>query len=419
MEPLSMIPVAGSERPEWLETLDQPVSPALAQEYFGNSLQTWLLAAGILLFVAVVLRILKSALVSRLRKIAVRTSTQLDDAWLQVVEATAWFFYFAAGAAVAERVLTVADELENGLRIGLMVLLGVQCAIWAQTLVSAGMQVWMQRQEAEQGGVSGSTHTGTVAAAVRFVSRLLIWSVLVLVVLSNLGIELTTLVAGLGVGGVAAALAVQKVLGDLFAGLSMYFDRPFDIGDFIIVGDVMGNVTKIGLRTTRIDGLGGDKIVYPNGELASRYIRNYQRMAQRRIVFEFGIEYGLPAAKVQLARDIVQETITSLPGVRFDRAHFSKYGASSLDFEVVYYVLSKDYNEYMDRQQEINLAIYKRFEDEGISFAFPTRTLWVKQTEPQVSANATQNGSAPGDGSQRPELGWRDRSASREPATND
>lgn len=350
--------------------------------YWGNTPRQWLFAVGILLLVSVVLKVTQGVLIVRLSRITARTNTKLDDAWLRVVKATAWFFYLVVGAAVAARFVTLHPPLQRGLVTFFAILFGIQLALWTQTLVVASLEIWVGRHD--------SSSTGTLAAAIRFVSRLVIWSILVLVVMSNLGIELTTLVAGLGVGGVAAALAVQKVLGDLFAGLFLYFDRPFDIGDFIIVGDVMGNVTKIGIRTTRINGLGGEKIVYPNGELASKYIQNFQRMTERRVVFGFGIEYGLPATKVRMARDIAQEIIVALDGVRFDRAHFKGYGASSLDFEVVYYVLSRDYNDYMDRQQHICLTLYERFEEQKIAFAFPTRTMLIRAWPPLVSNEEEQ-----------------------------
>jgi small-conductance mechanosensitive channel len=356
---------------EWFPYLERPLTPVLGEIYWGNSLQTWILAATILVLVALLLRAIKGVVMARLRRVAEKTATEVDDAWVSVVDATAWFFYLAAGVLAAERVLDVEAELKHGLRVSLLVLVAVQGALWAQRTVSVFLSLWQQKQD--------SSASGTVAAGIRFVSRLVIWACLVLVVLSNLGVELSAVVAGLGVGGVAAALAVQKVLGDLFAGLSMYFDRPFDIGDFVIVGDVMGNVTKIGLRTTRIDGLGGEKIVCPNGELASKFIRNFQRMERRRIVFGFGIEYGLPASKVERAGDIAKEIISAVEGVRLDRSHFKEYGAYSLDFEVVYYVLSKDYNEYMDRQHEINMKLYRCFEEEGIPFAFPTSTVHLLQ----------------------------------------
>ncbi len=359
--------------------LSEPITPFFGQRIFGNTLQTWVLALAIFLLTVVVLRILKGFATNRLHRWAQKTTTALDDAWISVLDTSTWFAYLAAGAAVARRVVRLDRGSGEFLTSAIFILLGIQGALWLQQSIQAFLEIWAKRE--------GTNHSSTAAGAIRFVCRIIIWTALLLVVLSSLGIELTSIVAGLGVGGVAAALAVQKVLGDLFAGLSMYFDRPFDIGDFIIVGDVLGTVTKIGLRTTRIDSLGGEKIVYPNGELASQCIRNYYRMQERRVVFHFGIEYNLPADKVALARDIAEEVIKKQEGVRFDRAHFKEYGEYSLTFEVVYYVLSADYTEYMNKQHDINLGIYRRFEEENIPFAFPTRTLHIRrETEGYASA---------------------------------
>ena len=270
-----------------------------------------------------------------------------------------------------------AVELEPGahsvLRALAAVVIGYQFGRWAQTAVVQGVSIWASTREGGQ--------SATLAAGLRFLGRLVIWSVVVLAILSNLGIELSAIIAGLGVGGVAAALAVQSTLGDLIAGVSMYFDRPFDIGDFIIVDDFMGTVQKIGARTTRVSSLGGEEIVFPNGDLAKARIRNYARMKERRVVFGFGIEYNLPAEKIRRARDIAAEVIQARDGVRFDRAHFKAYGAYSLDYEVVYYVLSPDYNTYMDHQHAINSALYTKFEEAGVPFAFPTRTIFTKSLD--------------------------------------
>jgi small-conductance mechanosensitive channel len=217
----------------------------------------------------------------------------------------------------------------------------------------------------------------TTIGALRFIAKLVLWTAVLLLALDNLGLDITTLVAGLGVGGIAVALALQSVLGDLFASLSIVLDKPFVIGDFIIVGDFLGTVEHIGLKTTRVRSLSGEQLVFSNGDLLSSRIRNYKRMAERRIVFGFGVVYQTPAEQLEAIPGMVREFIESLEKTRFDRAHFKGFGNFSLDFEVVYYVLVPDYNIYMDIQQQINLALYRRFEQDGIEFAYPTQTLYV------------------------------------------
>ena len=351
--------------------LDELNIPFLTQtQWAGNSVLRWAVALGVLLCVALVARIIKGVVTGRVRKVAAHTATKVDDAWVQVLDATAAFAYLALGLFVARPIVDVTDRVDHIISVTLSILLGVQIALFCQAILQVVLEEWAARHE--------SSRTSTAAAAMRFLGRLAIWTILALVVLANLGVEITTVVAGLGVGGVAAALAVQNILGDLFAGLSMYFDRPFDIGDFIITGDVLGNVRKIGLRTTRIDSLGGEKIVYPNGELIKRYIRNYAWMQERRIVFSFGIEYNVAPELVEKARTIARESVEVQSEVRFDRAHFKAYGAYSLDFEVVYYVLTGDYNVYMDKQHAINMEIYRRFAEAKIPFAFPTHTIYAR-----------------------------------------
>jgi small-conductance mechanosensitive channel len=209
------------------------------------------------------------------------------------------------------------------------------------------------------------------------VVRTAVWVVILLLALENLGINVTALVAGLGVGGIAVALAVQSLLGDLFASLSITLDRPFVIGDFVIVGDYMGSVEQIGVKSTRIRSLGGEQIIMPNADLLGSRVRNYGRMAERRVVFSLGVAYETPREKLKRISEIIREHVQSQQDTRFDRSHFASYGPYALEFETVYYVLSPDYNRYMDIQQAIYFAIHEAFEREQIEFAYPTQKLWL------------------------------------------
>ncbi|WP_373532388.1 mechanosensitive ion channel family protein [Vampirovibrio sp.] len=231
----------------------------------------------------------------------------------------------------------------------------------------------------------------TVATPVKFVILFLLWSLILLAALDNLGVNITALIAGLGIGGVAVALAVQSTLGDLLGALTIAFDKPFIVGDFIVTGTSMGTIEKIGLKTTRVRSLGGEELIFPNQDLLSSRIQNFKRMKERRIVFGFGVLYQTSASQLRRIPEIVKDIILGLDNCRFDRAHFYKFGDSSYDFEVVYYVLSPEYNDYMDCQQIINLALVERLEAESVSFAYPTRTVYFQSEEdPQkVSAFAS------------------------------
>ncbi|MGE3526922.1 MAG: mechanosensitive ion channel family protein, partial [Gemmatimonadales bacterium] len=185
--------------------------------------------------------------------------------------------------------------------------------------------------------------------------------------------------AGLGVGGVAVALALQKILGDLFASLAIVLDKPFVLGDFIIVDDYLGSIENIGLKTTRVRSLSGEQLVFSNSDLLGSRIRNYGRMFERRVVFSIGVIYQTTKEQLQAIPGIIRTAIEAQDKTRFDRSHFQKYGDFSLDFETVYYVKSPDYNIYMDIQQAINLQIFEEFGKRGIEFAYPTQTLFVSR----------------------------------------
>ena len=212
-----------------------------------------------------------------------------------------------------------------------------------------------------------------------FAAQVAVWSLALLVALQNLGFEITALVAGLGIGGIAIAFALQNILGDIFCSVAIILDKPFAVGDFIIVGDQMGVVENIGIKTTRVRSIWGEQIVFSNADLTSSRIRNYKQMKERRITFTLGVVYETPVEKLERISGILRDAITSAPLTRFDRAHFKKYGDFSLDFEIVYFVLNPDYNVYMDIQQKINLAILRRFQAEGIAFAYPTREVIIRK----------------------------------------
>jgi len=209
--------------------------------------------------------------------------------------------------------------------------------------------------------------------------KFIVWVLILLTVLSNFGVKVTSVIAGLGIGGIAIALALQKTLGDLLSSFTIYFDKPFQEGDFIIIGNDMGTIKKIGIKSTRIEALGGQELVVSNTELTNVRINNYKKMQKRRIVFEIGVQYDTGYKKLLKAKKMIKEIVDKTEGAELDRVHFKKYGDSALVFEIVYSVDTSDYNKYMDIQEEINLKMYERFEKEGIGFAFPTRTIHFEE----------------------------------------
>jgi small-conductance mechanosensitive channel len=217
----------------------------------------------------------------------------------------------------------------------------------------------------------------TTLDALGLLGKIVLWVILSLIILDNLDVEINSLVTSLGIGGIAVALAIQNILGDLFSSLSIALDKPFSIGDFIVVGEFEGNVEDIGLKSTRVKSLSGEEVVFSNTDLLNSRIRNFKKLQERRITFSLGVVYGTAAEKLEKIPKMIEEIITPFPEVKFERVHFRRLGDYSLDFGVVYYVLVPDYAIYLDIQQQINLTIYQQFENEGIEFAYPTQTVVV------------------------------------------
>lgn len=341
------------------------------RSFLGNSVADWLVALGMAVLVIVLLRLVTARIMKGVTALSSRTETRIDDLMVELLEKTKLLFIILVAIWAGSLALDLQAGTDTFIRSVLVIGLLIQAAIWGSAVVDHFLNEYRERKLEDDPSVA------TAMGALSFVSRMVIWTVIVLMALQNLGIEITTLVAGLGVGGIAVALAVQNILGDLFASLSIVLDKPFVIGDFIIVGDFMGTVEHVGLKTTRIRSLGGEQLVFSNTDLLDSRVRNYKRMNERRIVFSVGVVYGTPHEKVKRIPEMIRNAVESQENTRFDRSHFKEYGDSALVFETVYYMLVPDYNAYMDVQEGINLELYRRFEEEGIEFAFPTRTVFV------------------------------------------
>ena len=337
-----------------------------------NLVWTWLLAAGIAILVYVGILFLKGPVARRLAALAKGTKTHLDDLLVSVVAKTIPLLALIIAIYIGSLLLQLPSKVALALKNIALVALLVQVALWVHRLVTGVLaQSITQRKEEDPASASAFGVIG-------FFVRLILWSAVVLVCLQNMGVQVTALIAGLGVGGIAVALAAQSILGDIFNSVAILLDKPFEVGDFIIVGDFLGSVERIGIKTTRLRSLSGEEVVFSNAELIGSRIKNYGRMQERRILFTIGVTYQTPHEKLKAIPAIARAIIESVGElVRFDRAHFKEYGDFSLNFEIVYYVLSRDYAVYMDTRQQINLALYERFEQEVIEFAYPTQTLFV------------------------------------------
>lgn len=343
----------------------------LGQTYYGNTVLDWLTALGVVVATVLLLYLAKRIILSRLTAWSKKTETRLDDFAVDILAGTRFLFLLIIAFYFGSQYLELPPKPTRLITHFAVIALLVQVALWGNRGIALWLSDYLKRHRETDAA------SATTVSILGFIARVVLWSVLLLMILDNLGFNITTLVASLGIGGIAVALAVQNILGDIFASLSIAMDKPFVIGDFIIIDEIMGTVEYIGLKTTRLRSLSGEQIVLSNNDLLKSRIRNYKRMYERRVVFGFGVVYQTPHEKLKRIPAIAREIIEGLEKTRFDRAHFKEYGESSLNFEVVYFVKDPDYNVYMDIQQSINLAIFERFARDGIDFAYPTRTLFL------------------------------------------
>ena len=347
----------------------------LEKVYLGNTLQNWLIAVCVLIVVFFILKMVQRLAIHKISKLATRTENQIDDLLVNILKQTKFLILLVASAYAASQVVTLKPSIEALWQKAVILILIVQGGLWAGAGISFGLARTIQKR------MDQDSSSATTITFLGFVARFFLWAIVLLLILDNLGVNITGLVAGLGIGGIAVALAVQNILGDLLASLSIVLDKPFVIGDFIVVDSLSGTIEHIGLKTTRIRSLSGEQLIFSNNDLLKSRIRNYKRMAERRAVFSFGVVYQTPLEKLKLIKSIVGDIIEKAPSVRLDRVHFKDYGDSSLNFEVVYFVTAPDMNLYMDVQENINLEIFRCFQEEGIEFAYPTQTIFIQREE--------------------------------------
>jgi small-conductance mechanosensitive channel len=330
-----------------------------------------ILAATVFSLVLGGLMITKFFIARQLRSLAARKGMNLLSYPEHIVSATRFPFLCGVALLAAISQFDLPPRYEKLMHYGWIIVFVSQIALWANEMIS----IWIERAFARHRELNPSGATHLMVAGL--VARIVLWSLATLVALDNLGFNIRTLMASLGIGGIAVALAVQNILGDIFSSVSIALDKPFVLGDFIAVDSYMGTVEYVGLKTTRIRSLSGEQIIFSNTELLKSRIRNHKRMQERRVVFGFGIAYETPTEDIERIPAMVKEIITACADIRFDRAHFKAYGDSALLFEVVYYMLTPDFNKYMDVQQTINLELLQRFRKRGITFAYPTQTLYI------------------------------------------
>lgn len=345
----------------------------IEKTFLGNTVSDYLIFVVVFLSGLLFLRIVQRVLLKHLKKFAENTATTLDDFIVSVSQKIFLPLAYFGAFYLSINTLRLHPLFDKGIDILGMAVLVIFASYLATIMIDYGFDVYW-RKRGKDAALQRSLF------GILRVVRVLVWGLAIIFFLDNLGFKISAVIAGLGVGGVAVALAAQAVLGDLFSYFSILFDRPFEIGDFIIVGDYLGTIEHIGVKTTRIRSLGGEQLIFSNSDLTNSRVRNYKRMHKRRVVFQLGVTYQTTLKQLEVIPGVIEKVIKEVKDTTFDRAHFFSYGDFSLIFEIVYYVNSGDYNKYMDIQQEINFALKKEFEQRKIEFAYPTQTLFVSKT---------------------------------------
>lgn len=342
--------------------------------FLENTIFEWLIVLLIFLVALIVLRIFKSIIVAKLKKLSKKTKTEIDDIVIDALDLIHWPFYVFVSAYFSLNFINIPPIIQAWVFYIFLIAVVYYIIKFFERIVDYSIKIVVAKREKK-------AENAEVIKFLGIVIKIILWAGAVVLILGNMGYNVTSLVAGLGIGGIAVALALQNVLGDLFSSLAIYFDKPFKVGDFIVLGEYKGTVKRVGIKTTRIKALQGEEIIIPNNELTNTKVQNFGVMEKRRIAFNIGVTYDTPASKLKKIPGIIKRIIKERKEAEVDRVHFKSFGDSSLVYEIVYYVNSANYNDYMDVQEEINLNVVREFGKEEIEMAFPTQTLYIKKEE--------------------------------------
>ena len=355
--------------PALLEVMDS--------QFLGNTFQDYLVSAAVFFGVSVGMPIAKRLVLRHLKTLAEVTKNDYDDLLHDLLRRFVGpFVYLFTALYFGTLSLSLPGNLNRLLYGFVVVILAIKVAQILQEIARYGIRKWTERTMKED------PTSAAMLKNMTWVVRIMIWAATLLFIFDNLGVNITAFVASLGIGGVAIALAAQAVLGDAFSSFAIFMDKPFQVGDFIIVGDLLGTVEHVGFKTTRIRSLGGEQLIFSNTDLTSSRIKNYKRMQERRVVFSIGVIYQTPIEKVKALPQMIRRVVEEHESARFDRAHFKSFGDFALIYEVVLIVLRPDYNTYMDVQQSINFRLMEELQKAEIEFAYPTQQLYVTTNEP-------------------------------------
>ena len=346
----------------------------LNQSFWGNTVQSYLIAVGIFITGLILVKVLQKIILRRFKKWADKTETTIDDLLIKSIEKSIIPLLFYAVFYSAISSLMLSDRAAKIIGIASLFIVTFFIVRFISSSIMFTLTYFIKKQE--RGEEKARQLRGMTVLI-----NIFVWVIGIVFLMDNLGFDISAVIAGLGIGGIAIALAAQAILGDLFSYFVIFFDRPFEVGDYITVQDKAGTVEYTGIKTTRIRALTGEQLVFSNTDLTNSRIHNFKKMQERRVLFKLALVYNTPVSQLEEIPKIVKGIIEKHSDVRFDRGHFASYGDFSLNFEFVYFVIGADYVKFMDTHQSINLQIYKEFEKRGISFAYPTQTLYLNKEE--------------------------------------
>ena len=342
----------------------------ITQLFYQNPIENWLIALLTAFIAFLILMGVGKILISQLRKYVIKSNAPLNDVFVSVVQSTKKFFLVVTSIFIASQTLNLSIKVHDFIQIIFQVILILQIGFWIDSFVTEYAKI-----------KSNDSSNKTALNSLGVIVRLIVWVIVILLALDNLpNVKITSLITSLGIAGIAVGLAVQKILEDLFASMSISLDQPFQIGDTIDIDGIVGTIEHIGLKSTRIRALTGEQIIMSNSNLLDLPIHNLQRMENRLVSMNLSITYQVKPETLRRIPEMIKEIVEQEEGVRFERAHFKNFGDSGLMIEVIYWIESADYAVYMDKKQNVNLKIFEKFSQEGIEFAYPTQTVFIEKT---------------------------------------
>jgi small-conductance mechanosensitive channel len=333
--------------------------------FWNNSAYNYLEALVIFIGLLIILKIFREIILARLKKLAEKTKTNFDDVLIDIFKTVKPPFYLLASLYISIKTLILPDTAIKVINILFIIAIIYEVIHAIERMVDYSFE-------------AKGKENASITRTIKLIIKICIWAFGIVLALGNLGVNISSLIAGLGIGGIAIALALQNILKDVFSSFSILIDKPFEVDDFIVVGKDMGTVEKIGIKTTRLRALDGQQLIIANSELTDARVQNFKRLEKRRSLFNLDVTYETEQEKLTKIPQMIQTIIEANSELEFDRCHFKTFGESALKFEVSYYVNTQDYKEYLDAVEKINLAIVDKFRKEKIEFAYPTHVEYQK-----------------------------------------